>query len=326
MVHVIVNEFEQFWADNDSLEWKIKTSGSTGKQKDIVLYKKWMIWSAANTAKFLTIKSTDKILCCLPLNKVGGIMQLVRAKVWGIDIEIVEPELNPLLIDTPASISSFTPQQLYYILNNEKSRLIFKNLKQVLIGGADINPKLLSELKSEEFNDMKIFHTYGMTETYSHIAYKDIVKDRCFKCFDEVMVRQGGRGEAILEVPFLTDELITTDVVNCKNNREFEVLGRLDYIINSGGLKFQPEWIENMIYEGLHLKEVLVISSKKDEVLGDKIVLVVNDNSEIKIEDLIFLKKINPYILPKEIIVMESIPMNEGGKLDRLKIKSMINE
>ena len=320
-----IKAFDVFWDNETSQEWKIKTSGSTGNQKEIVLHKKWMKWSAMNTAKFLSITSTDKILCCLPLNKVGGIMQLVRAKVWGINIEIVEPCLNPLLIETNANISSFTPQQLHYILNEKESRFRFKKLKNVLIGGADISPRLLHDLKSEEFNQVNVFHTYGMTETYSHIAYRDVKNDDCYKCFDEVEISQGANGEALIRVPFFDSELITTDVVNCLNKKEFEVLGRLDFVINTGGLKFHPEWIENRIYEGLKIKENIAISCIKDEILGNKIVLVTDTKNNITIEELSFLKKINPYIVPKELIKINEIPMNEGGKLDRIKIINEIN-
>jgi O-succinylbenzoic acid--CoA ligase len=321
-----IKSFHVFWDDDASHEWIIKTSGSTGNQKEIILHKQWMKWSAMNTAKFLSVNTSDKILCCLPLNKVGGIMQLVRAKVWGVDIEIAEPGLNPLLKDTNATVCSFTPQQLHYILNEKESRLRFNKLKKVLIGGADINPRLLNELKSEEFEDVSIFHTYGMTETYSHIAYKEIKKDGYFTCFDEVNIRQGESGEAILNVPFYNQELVTTDVVNCLNSREFEVLGRLDFVINTGGLKFHPEWIESLIYKEMNLKENMAISSKKDEVLGNRIVLVHDSKINITTEDLYFLKKINPYIVPKEIICIDEIPMNEGGKVDRLKINKLIND
>lgn len=321
-----IKAFDNYWDDDASQEWNIRTSGSTGNQKEIVLHKKWMKWSAMNTAKFLSVTSTDKILCCLPLNKVGGIMQLVRAKVWGIGIEIIEPSLNPLLKETNANISSFTPQQLHYILNEKESRFRFKKLKQVLIGGADINPRLLNELKNEEFDKVKMFHTYGMTETYSHIAYKVVKTNEYFKCFDDVEIRQGPSGEAILRVPFCDQELITTDVVNCISNREFEVFGRLDFVINSGGLKFYPEWIESLIYEELKLKNNIAISYIKDEILGNKIVLVVDLESKLTIDDLSFLKKVNPYVVPKEIIKLNEIPMNEGGKLDRIKIINEINQ
>jgi acyl-coenzyme A synthetase/AMP-(fatty) acid ligase len=53
--------------------------------------------------------------------------------------------------------------------------------------------------------------------------------------------------------------------------------------------------------------------------------LVCEKKAQIENYDLSFLKEINLFAVPKEIIELKSIPYNEGGKIDRLLIKRLIN-
>lgn len=321
------NIFNKAW-EAGKTTFIIHSSGSTGKPKPIVLERKWMEWSAMQTAMYLKPKKGEKLFCCIPVNRVGGLMVLVRSKVWGLDCIINEAIANPLLEKVDADIISITPYQLYYIINNPVSREYLKRFREILIGGAEI--PIAIENQIQEFEESSIFrHSYGMTETYSHIALRTLNgKERSdvFHAFDSIEISLSTENTGIFKTPFYSEPLKTNDVLELHPNNRFKVLGRSDFIINSGGVKLMPEQIEIAINKNLNPQQRFIISSQKDAVLGEKLVLVYEGKSSEIFNNLEFLKQINPYAEPKLIIAIQDFPTNEGGKIDRLRIKEMINK
>jgi O-succinylbenzoic acid--CoA ligase len=319
-------DFLSAW-DRGENEFKIQSSGSTGEPKTILLERKWMEWSAMQTANYMHPKENETLYCCLPLNKVGGLMVLVRAKVWGIKIIVKEALGNPLIEYIDADIISVTPYQMANILANENSRQNLKRFREVLIGGAEISEGLEKELEAID-SSCQIRQSYGMSETYSHVAIRHINgkdKSKWFTPLEGVEIKQDDDGSANIFTPYYTDGLATNDLIELNENGQFQVQGRKDFVVNSGGVKLQIEQIEKAIHKKYPVNLKFAISSIKDERLGEKLILVCEKKAQIEYYDLSFLKEINLFAVPKEIIEISSIPYNEGGKIDRLRIKQMIN-
>lgn len=320
---------ETFFKDWDAgkTQFTIRSSGSTGAPKDILLKRQWMEWSARGTAAFLNPRPSDKLFCCLPLNKVGGLMMLVRSRVWQIPAIVSEPSSNPLLQAVDADIISLTPHQLSRILADKISRLHLSRFREVLIGGSDLPTQLEQQILLEK-GSTQFRHSYGMSETYSHIAIRNIngpEQSVCFKCLEGVNVRQSEDGCAEISTPFTNGYLKTNDAIELDSEGRFRVLGRKDFAINSGGVKLFPEQIEQAISQHLQPINDFVISSLSDAVFGEIPVLVCTNRKAFEELDYSFLKAINAYALPKHIIEIQEIPLNEGGKPDRIKIKTLIN-
>lgn len=321
----LASGFIRDWKEGKT-EFTIHTSGSTGIPKAIVLLRKWMQWSAAQTARHMQPTAQDKLFCCLPLDKVGGMMMLVRAMEWGIAVDVAEPASNPLLEDTDATIISLTPMQLSYIVENQASLTRLLQFREVLLGGGELHIALEEKLKT--FTGTTFRHSYGMTETYSHIALRTINgpdRSEWFVPFEQVRLEQDEEGCAVIYTPFCEEGLHTNDVIEKAGDGRFKVLGRKDFIINSGGVKLQPELIEQKIRERLKPSYGFIISSIKDPVLGNKLVLLSEHKNDFTPTDLQFLKEINPYAVPKLIVEIDSLPLNAGGKIDRLKARELIN-
>ncbi|HTF81761.1 MAG TPA: hypothetical protein VL947_08550, partial [Cytophagales bacterium] len=98
------------------------------------------------------------------------------------------------------------------------------------------------------------------------------------------------------------------------------LLGRADFVINSGGIKIHPEQIEDQIGQHLSLDCSYVISSVPDEKLGEAMVLVI-EGTQIPNIDFQFLDK---YHRPKAIKVIKKFPLTNSGKIDRMQIKKII--
>jgi O-succinylbenzoic acid--CoA ligase len=320
------SDFLSAW-DRGETVFKIQSSGSTGEPKTIILERKWMEWSALQTAKYMHPNENETLYCCLPLNKVGGLMVFVRAKVWGINLIVKEAQGNPLIEYIDADIISVTPYQMANILENENSRQNLKRFREVLIGGAEISEGLEKELGAID-SSCQIRQSYGMSETYSHVAIRNINgnnKSKWFTPLEGIEITKDDDGSATIFTPYYMSGLATNDLIELNNNGQFQVQGRKDFVVNSGGVKLQIEQIEKAINNKYPEKLKFVISSIKDEKLGEKLVLVCEKKAQIENYDLSFLKEINLFAVPKEIIELKSIPYNEGGKIDRLLIKRLIN-
>lgn len=317
--------FFEAW-DNQIELFTIHSSGSTGAPKPISLERKWMIWSAEQTAAVLKPNAGEILYCCIPVRKVGGLMMLVRSRVWHLEIIVEEPSANPLLNAIEADIVSLSPMQLYQILQNRISTKNLSRFREVLIGGGEISPRLESMIKN--LDTKTVFrHSYGMTETYSHIALRTLKgqgSSEWFKPFPSVNVRLGPDETAVIKTPFCETGLVTNDIIRLNDSGEFIVRGRKDFIINSGGIKLQAEEIEKAIKENLNPDFDIIISSVKDDALGNKLVLVCEGNKKPEVKDLEFLIQISRYAVPKSIINLDEFPRNAGGKTDRLKIAELL--
>jgi o-succinylbenzoate---CoA ligase len=292
------------WFD-DSEIIPLQTSGSTGVPKKINVKKMAMVHSAKATGAFFDLMPENTVLNCLPVEFVSGKMMIVRALVLGLNIELVEASGRPLE-NNPKKYDfvAMTPLQA------SQSILQLKNIKILIIGGAKINVDLEEQLLKVP---SKIYETYGMTETVSHIAMRKI-SEKAFTVLPNVLIMQDIRKCLIIEAPHLLDApLITNDLVEMEAPNQFTILGRYDSIINSGGIKLIPEVIENKLVN--YINERFFIVGTPDAVLGQKVVLVIE--SVTKNVDWAIFDILDKYEKPKEIIFLEKFKETGNGKIIR---------
>lgn len=294
----------------------IQTSGSTGEPKSIMLEREKIIWSAKQTAIFLGILPTDSIYCCLPVTRVGGWMQVARALVWNTPLKVVEPSSNPLLNYTGNyTITSLTPAQLYTILENPESRQMLNRFRIVLIGGGDVSKNLEHQVSG--MNPV-FYHTYGMTETYSHIAMRKFNFETQFKPLPETELKLNASDCLCIKNYLTNQEWLETNDMAKLSPQGFEILGRADNVINSGGIKIRAEEIEKMLTNQLDLPEgSFFYASKPDDKFGEKPVLIINKKKLQSLPAWEHLFADFPYSKPREIIYLEDFIYTETGKIQR---------
>lgn len=318
---------------NGKTEFIINTSGSTGNPKPIKLSRDLMIKSAELTGEFLKLKPKDKILIVLPTQFIAGLMMIVRAFVLELEMYIYNPSSNPLenikLLDF--SLTSFVPLQIYEILKNNPNRLkILESIKNILIGGAPINSNIENAIINLNNN---IYHTYGMTETISHIALRKIngsSRSEYFTTLKETKIDLDARNCLTINSPITSyNTIITNDIAELINSFQFKILGRFDNIINSGGVKIQLEKVEkaisNILFD-LNINESFFAYGLDDEKLNQKLVLFF-ESKEFSSRILEKLKykmnnTLNKYEIPKEIFFLEKFIYTPTNKIDKKKTLS----
>ena len=303
------------WQSGESI-FNLHTSGTTGLPQNIPLQRHLIQLSCQITGQYLGIGPTDSILCCLPLNRVGGLMQIFRSQVWQIPIHFVQPSTNPLNANLPeASITSLTPMQAGLALQSETGLKNLQSFRVVLLGGGEISPELEQSLPTGP----QFYHTYGMTETYSHIAMRKLGSSNAFGFLLPTEARTDERGCLAIKNELTQDNwLQTNDLVNIHTDRTFEVLGRADHIINSGGVKINPAETEAIIARHTRLQpHEFFCAGVTDEILGQKLILVLLQSASQPNLDQIHFSP--GYLKPKEIVVKKEFVYTETQKIRRLE-------
>ena len=301
---------------------RVKTSGSTGKPKTILHKKEFMRKSAQLTFAALGLSKAHTALLCLPTNKISGMMMVVRAFEKEMILESVAPSVNPLLkLDerTKIDFAAFTPMQFSKVVSSKKAYVKAEKIKTVILGGEGISDELLATITRMKNN---VYATFGMTETISHIALKKLNgknPDKYFSVLPSVRVSVNKENCLVVKAPKLgVKNLVTNDVVKIISPTQFEWLGRIDNVINSGGLKIHPEEVEAILLRKIDIP--FFIGGIKDAITGEKPCLVLERKrlSKNTLKELKgILLSLDKKSCPKEIWLVPDFAKTENGKLKR---------
>ncbi|MCL8535541.1 AMP-binding protein [Chryseobacterium gallinarum] len=313
---------EEWYSDGNTV--KVQTSGSTGTPKIFEIEKNKMINSAVMTCNFLDLKKEDTALLCLPVEYISGKMMIVRSIERKLRLFISEPSLRPLEnLKDEIDFCAMTPLQV----ENSLDKLYL--IKNLIIGGAAVSESLKNKIHQMKLSTSnRIFETYGMSETLSHIALKQLMPEpeEYFTAFENVSVSLDERDCLKIFAPNVNAEVLhTNDLVEIKNNNQFRFLGRIDNVINSGGAKIFPEELEALAKREISNEVVFV--GVKDESLGQKLLVVIEGSESESVRKIIselpFEKKFHR---PKEIIFINEMPRTPNGKVNRIELHKIINE
>ena len=316
----LINDIEEFllnWRDS-SLYIDTYTSGSTGKPKLISIKKEHMVESAKMTGKLLKIKPGENALLNLSINTIAGKMMVIRSIVLNLNLYVVKTDSTPLNSTNKLPKIDFVALVPIQVVNTLKSNPDFlKSIRNIIIGGANCSLDLINSLKQYK---IQAYQTFGMTETISHFALKKIglVNEESYTTHKDVTISKNLLNNTlIINAPKLgVLQLNTNDVVEITDIHKFKWLGRTDFVINSGGIKIHPEEIENLLSK--HIKREFFLFGLKDNLLGEKLVLIIEDSEkQLKID---FKQILNSkYHIPKEVFFVERFIRTSSNKVDRKK-------
>ena len=164
-----------------------------------------------------------------------------------------------------------------------------------------------------------VYHTFGMTETLSHFEIRHVGIDMPYVYQAIEGVRFSCKdNQLIVNYPGILDTALETkELIELIDDKKFKWIGRSDFTINSGGIKIIPEIIETKIDSILNWP--FFIASLPDEYLGEKVILVIETESEVNMSKEDFASKLIRYEIPKEIFVVHQFVRTASGKINRLE-------
>lgn len=304
-----LGRFLMDWLSDDD-HIALHTSGSTGKPKEIQMPKTAMYASAVRTAAFFNLSEGDSALLCLPIRYIAGKMMLVRALVLGLHLDIIPPKTK-LPIEKDYTFAALIPLQA------NASFDVLGRFKTVLIGGAPIPTDLRKRISKKHKHCIE---TYGMTETLTHVATR-VVRDPVipFRAMPGIGIATDENDCLVLEVPYVPlSPIVTQDVVRREGDDAFSLLGRRDWVINSGGMKIFPEALEEVLTP--FIKFPFFFTALPDADLGEKLVLLVEAPTTEKAAIMAIAQQhlgANKHHVPKQVSCLDAFVRTHSGKLDR---------
>lgn len=286
------------------------TSGSTGTPKAIELPKLQVAASAGRTVSFFGLGPDSHLHSCLAPDYIGGKMMMIRAMICGGGFTWEKPSNRPLADGKEKRIDLLcvVPSQLLHIVHNTTH---LPEIKNILVGGSPVSGTLRKEVAA---SGLAVWETYGMTETASHIAIRRVTDPQGpFRPLPGIAV-SAPAGTLEIEIAGW-QRFVTNDIAEIESDGSFQILGRADNVIITGGLKVHPESVERKL--GALLPFPVMLTSEPDEKWGERTVLLV-ENPTMTIDEIMAKCRslLAAHEIPKEIRIA-AIPRTANGKIRR---------
>jgi len=323
-----VDELDAWLARPDEPEpIVVETSGSTGRPKRVVLSRRAVL--ASGTATAARLGGTGPWVLALPMTYVAGLQVACRSLAAGH---------RPVLLDDHGSLAgavaaaggapyvSLVATQLVRSLRSPDDAAALARCAAVLVGGGPVDRELRERATD---SGIRVVATYGSAETAGGCVYDGLPLDGV-----AVAVGTGGRiriggltlfegydGDPALTAEVLVDGwFLTADAGRFDDDGRLQVLGRLDDMVISGGVKVPTGIVAARLREHPRVTAVDVGRLADDE-WGERVVAwVVGDLSLDEARD--WVAQLHPRSwAPRELRVLDEMPMLRNGKVDRRALR-----
>lgn len=248
--------------------------------------------------------------------------------------------------------------RVLYFQTRQRLDLLFDNVEKIEFCTAPLDKKMRIVL-SKQLKDIRLYNSYGATESARTVymrldsnidkidAIGQAVQDVSIYIVDEKRKKINSSRQNVGHLavhgdmnmmgyyhdPQMTEQVLdkgifySEDLGYMDGEGYIYLVGRNNDVINIGGEKVSPFEIENSVLEYTGVQECACIGVKDpNDVLGYVPVLYITEEAGYKI-DISDLRRnlmthLENYKVPYEIIVIDEIPKNHIGKLDRECLKN----
>jgi O-succinylbenzoic acid--CoA ligase len=300
---------------DDEIGLVILTSGSSGTPKAAELTWDALTASAELTQRTLRGATPPVWFPCLPANHIGGLAVLLRAILS--DASLLWDDVERLAVAPSEGATHVS------LVRTQLARFDVSGYHRVLLGGARAPASLPDNVVT----------TWGMTETGSGVIYDgvplpgvDVASVSGELCVRTPTLfrsyRQAPRPRVV--GPDGRDDWFPTGDAGEVREGRVRVLGRLGFVINTGGEKLWPEDLEGIL-SALEGVSDVAVTGVDDPEWGQRVVaLVVADGTHYD-DDIraIASERIGPWAKPKEIRYVVAIPRTSNGKIRRSDLTNL---
>ncbi len=303
----------------------VATSGSTGMAKSVAISASALTASARAAHKYLGAKSGERWSLILPIDHIAGINVLIRS----IELGTATLDNRGAKILVPAEFVSIVPTQLHRALNGDQQLLEhLQAAKRVLVGGAKTNEHLIRDAKLQQ---IEIVTTYGMTEMCGGCIYDGTpVSGVEARITDAGQIQLRGPSMAMgylnnqeLWRELTSDGWFTTSDFGSITDSHVEVTGRIDDQIITGGKKVSLSLVESTAGE-IFPELNFIAFAIPDAQWGEKLCLAADHDFDHDHLRQVMISKFGAEASPKEILILEKLPMMGIGKPDRKFLQDLL--
>lgn len=314
----------------------VVTSGSTGEPKGVELSAGALRASAGAT--HARLGGPGQWLLALPGQHVAGVQVIVRSLLAGTRPVVHDRDTQTFAaavaeMTGARRYTSLVPTQLTRLLGDRAGLEALRELDAVLLGGAAAPATLLARARDE---GVRVHTTYGMSETAGGCVYDGAPLDGV-----DVRIGDGGIVEiagAVLAsgyrlapeataAAFVGGWFRTTDLGVVRDGA-LEVLGRADFVINTGGVKVSPTAVEAVLTAQDGVAEACVVDLP-DEEWGQLVAAaVVPVDVRQPPREAVLLAAVRERLgapaVPKLVRFAEVLPLRGPGKIDRAAVRELL--
>ena len=320
---------------DNSVAAVVATSGSTGTPKGAELTPVNLVASADATHQFLG--GPGQWLLAMPAHHIAGFQVLVRSMVAGVEPAFVDltsgfhvSEFAARAEDLAATgermYTALTPMQLDKTMSTLAGIEALRLFSAVLVGGGMIDPGLLTSAAKLRIN---VVTTYGSSETAGGCVYNGtpLAGAKVRVVGEEGRIHLGGpmiaRGyRNIPDHPaFAEPGWYATSDAGELTGGTLRVAGRLDNIIETGGLKLQPEVLESYML-GIDGVTAACVVGIPDPRYGNRICAVYTGTAAVSTLMEAF-DDLPRWQVPKDLRRLEELPLTGPGKVDRIAVRDL---
>ncbi|UCE24583.1 MAG: acyl--CoA ligase [Candidatus Zixiibacteriota bacterium] len=337
------------------------TSGSTGTPKGVMLSHRNLVSNTLATVEYLKLTGSDSVIVILPFYYIYGNSLLLTHIACGgravIDNRFMYPEV---VLDTmeEKAVTGFSgvPSNFMILLSSSTfTKRKLPSLRYFTQAGGAMAPEIIRRLMSA-FPGKEIFIMYGQTEAAPRVTYlpPERLKDKLGSIGIPVPGVQvtvtdengnelppGEVGEIMVTGPNVmmgywnqSDEerevlregrLFTGDLAKKDNEGFIFVVGRKKEIIKTGGNRVSVKEIEECLVQCDRILETAVFGVD-DPILGEAIKAVVVTRPDLPMTEKDVADFCRAHLashkVPKFIEFADSLPKQESGKIDKIKLKT----
>lgn len=335
------------------------TSGTSDNPKIVPLKRRQMHAAAKASEQNLRPAQNESWLLCLPLYHIGGISVILRSLLYGsaiyrMDRFDVDPASKLLSRNKQIVAASLVPTMLSRLLDDPYFAT-HPAFRAILLGGGPTDARLLSTAIQR---NIPVISSYGMTETCAQIAANPLfgiagnptllgsVGKVFFSTKIEIrnsnnkILPPGKSGTIWLKGPQIFDGYLhtpahhvfdesnwfkTNDFGHVDNENWLYIEARRTDLIITGGENVSPVEIETILNRVEFVEEAAVFGVPDPE-WGQKVIAAVvlarSSGEPLKTIQKKLEETVEPYKHPKKILVLESLPRTETGKIKRAELCS----
>lgn len=324
----------------------VETSGSSGKPKRVTLSRE-AILASANAAQ-IRLGGPGQWLLALPINFVAGANVLIRSLVADTQPVLMNTSVpftaeafarSASLMTGARRYTSLVPTQLARLAAaiddpfspSGKNDFLLSQLRKfdaILVGGQAPQDEIISQLAEL---GVKIVTTYGMTETCGGCVYDgvqldgvkiDLVGNR-IQISGKVLATEIADDSGVVAIG---ENFVTNDLGEFDEDGRLRVLGRIDRVIVSGGLKISLDRVEELARAVPGVAE-LAATAIADQEWGQRVGIVYLGSPEVADEIALALANdLGPAGKPVRVVRTDGVPKLPSGKHDLQAIKRLFEE
>jgi acyl-CoA synthetase (AMP-forming)/AMP-acid ligase II len=338
------------------------TSGTTGAPKGAVITHDALVRSAASFVPYLETSEADSTLVAVPLfHNTGFADQLTQMLVVGGAVELLGEFGTTAALDAlterPASYLIAVPSIFRLLMLHERADDAFRHCRVAVYGGAPMPTAWIEEL-AYRWPSLRLFNCYGLTEftSVSHLLTPEFARSHADSVGRPVhgvrqrIVDEHGRplpsteigeielvgptrmqgyweAEAATQDVFRGEWLRTGDVGEIDGDGFLMLRGRAADVINRGGEKVHAAQVEDALSRLPGVAEAAVVGAPHpifQESVVACVVLRAGHELDEEAARAHLAERVPDYAIPERFEVVDELPRNAAGKLDRPRIQAAV--